>query len=514
MKWNLRLRWFMENTFDKFKHAAKAGKSKIASVPWQEIADKTKAKVKSSSASASEKIRECVKEESALAKEAVERRVEKVRKDIIDVEGREDFSVEEKVSQLIHVCCATCAGLATQPIPFADILILIPIQTIFAMRIANVHGVEISEAETKELITEVIAVAGIGLVLQQAALGIWKTVSFGVGGILTAPGVYGISFALMKVFDRYFKLKSRGELLNTEQMKLIWEKEFDFGKSLGAGWLCAFKENITSKGRNIKFIKSNIDKTAILAGAQDWLSKNERLVNEAVQRSKTSLNNASIEEVQIYLRSLGEEKLAGVGRNVKGIYHELVYTDDINENSWGLFKAKIFEETNYPGVDVSITNKFTGQVNEVQLKATDSASYINKSLERYPDEKIIGTEEIAGKMEQVESSGFSNNDLQDDVESFMKRMTSPDLPDRILESIPMVLTLASISIVVWELWKRYQAGEFDLGKFHYLAAKTTGLKIVKITAIGAILAVPVVGQVVGASLVASMLLNIRENYSQ
>jgi len=159
---------------------------------------------------------------------------EKLKKEITEIEHRTDFTDEQKVSRITHIACATCAGVAIQPIPFADIFVLTPIQAYFASRIAAIRGVPVSESDASDWIKEIIGIVGMGIMAQQIAIGIWKMVTFGLGGLLTIPLVYGLTFAVMTVSDHYFSAKARKETLSKEQIKDIWGKAFGQGKEKGA----------------------------------------------------------------------------------------------------------------------------------------------------------------------------------------------------------------------------------------------------------------------------------------
>jgi uncharacterized protein (DUF697 family) len=158
---------------------------------------------------------------------------EKIRAEITEIENRSDMTDDKKVSRISHICCATCAGVAIQPIPFADIFILTPIQAYFATRIAAIRGVRMSESEAIDWVKEIIGIMGLGFIAQQLAIGVWKLVTFGAGGLLTLPLVYALSFAIMKVADAYFSGKSRGEKLSDEMIKDIWKRAFKEGKTKG-----------------------------------------------------------------------------------------------------------------------------------------------------------------------------------------------------------------------------------------------------------------------------------------
>ena len=168
---------------------------------------------------------------------------DKIKKEITGIEHRTDMPDDQKVSRITHIACATCAGIAIQPIPFADIFVLTPIQAYFASRIAAIRGVPVSESDAADWIKELIGIVGMGIIAQQMAIGIWKMVTFGLGGVLTIPLVYGLTYAVMKVSDAYFSAKARNEKLSDAQIKNIWKGAFGEGKKMGS----AEEKNIKSQ---------------------------------------------------------------------------------------------------------------------------------------------------------------------------------------------------------------------------------------------------------------------------
>lgn len=154
----------------------------------------------------------------------------KIRQEITAIELREDLSHAKKISNITYIACATCAGVSIQPLPFADILLLTPLQGYFASRIAAIHGVLISENEALDWVKEIVALAGLGMLAQQLALGVWKTVSFGFGGLLSIPLVYALTYAIMKVADVYFAHKAKNEKISEAQIKAIWQQAFQQGQ--------------------------------------------------------------------------------------------------------------------------------------------------------------------------------------------------------------------------------------------------------------------------------------------
>ena len=149
---------------------------------------------------------------------------DKLKSEIFEIEHRRDLTVEEKVTKITHVTCAACAGIAIQPIPFADIFILTPVQAYMGSRIAAIRGVPVSESEASDIIKEIIGAIGMGMIAQQLAIGLYKTILPGLAGFTTIPLVYGLSYAIMNVMDAYFVAKASNRRLSEDEIRTLWSK--------------------------------------------------------------------------------------------------------------------------------------------------------------------------------------------------------------------------------------------------------------------------------------------------
>lgn len=158
---------------------------------------------------------------------------DRLRREILEIEHRRDLTVEQKIKQIIHITCATCAGVAIQPIPFADIFILTPIQAYMGSRIAAIRGVPVSESEASDIIKEIIGAIGMGMIAQQLAIGLYKTILPGLAGFTTIPLVYGLSYAVMNVMDAYFIAKASNRRLSATEIKALWGKAKSEGERHG-----------------------------------------------------------------------------------------------------------------------------------------------------------------------------------------------------------------------------------------------------------------------------------------
>lgn len=116
------------------------------------------------------------------------------------------------------------------------------------------------------------------------------------------------------------------------------------------------------------------------------------------------------------------DALLGTLNTVKGKYFELLVADKLNagEQLCGLslhsnLKAMLADSQTQPAWDVAIIGNDQHVVDHIQLKATDSISYISDTLDRYPDIKILTTSEAAGAAHEsglVIDSGISNHHIE------------------------------------------------------------------------------------------------------
>jgi hypothetical protein len=147
----------------------------------------------------------------------------------------------------------------------------------------------------------------------------------------------------------------------------------------------------------------------------------EELVLQALRRSNNNLTDASKLELSDYVQSLSIEQIAGLKNNVKSIYHELAFQQ--RENLDGdEYVVELFSDTNHAGADVRIINVLTGDVSEIQLKATKYASYVRAHNEKYENIEVMTTSEVAEASPEWASSEFSNEDLTEDTTSALQKL--------------------------------------------------------------------------------------------
>ena len=141
-------------------------------------------------------------------------------------------------------------------------------------------------------------------------------------------------------------------------------------------------------------------------------------VFNAVRRGYNKLQDASSDEICSYFSNLEQKELIGHINNIKGILFEQEIAETLNNQG---VSASLFELTNHPDSDLMIMDG-NDIIGEFQLKATDSVSYINDTLDKNPDIPIITTHEVAQNFNDtslVIDSGINNDVLTDCVTSIV-----------------------------------------------------------------------------------------------
>jgi len=156
--------------------------------------------------------------------EIIDNAKSKLESEVSDIESRSDLTDQQKVNQIITIFSTTCAAIAVQPIPFADIFVLTPIQGYMGKKLADIRGYNITEAGATEVFKEIAGLIGLGLLAQQLAIGAYKTVLPFLGGFTTIPLVFGLTFGIGRVMDYYFLKKIKGEKIDESDVQNIFKR--------------------------------------------------------------------------------------------------------------------------------------------------------------------------------------------------------------------------------------------------------------------------------------------------
>lgn len=152
------------------------------------------------------------------------------------------------------------------------------------------------------------------------------------------------------------------------------------------------------------------------------------------------------------LRGLDPDALAPYLPALKGKYFEVLVRDRLNEGQWvGDIRlapgqrAVLADSATQPGWDLQILNEDGSVAELLQLKATNSLSYVKAALERYPDIQVLTTDEVlvaGGDLQGVLGSGFSDAELEQAVDRGIEALfgdASDSVLGEVLPALPFVL---------------------------------------------------------------------------
>jgi len=267
---------------------------------------------------------------------------------------------------------------------------------------------------------------------------------------------------------------------------------------------------MASADTSVHYVRKNFDEAAILAVAGKLAFESEPHFSESELATVAAMKRAhpqagdSPEGLGEWLAAMDDDQIEGVVSNTKGVLHDMEFVRLENEDGDGVHAA-LFEATNSPDYDIQFVDSATGEQWEVQLKATDSASYVRDWMDAHPDGEILITEELASRLD-MPSSGQSNEELTARTEHVVDQLLQTANDDAIWDYFP-ALTAASIGLVAWELWQRYRGGEISFDRFKWLVAKTTGLKAGKVALLCFAMMVPGLNVVTGAAIVVQLIIS-------
>ena len=147
-------------------------------------------------------------------------------------------------------------------------------------------------------------------------------------------------------------------------------------------------------------------------------------VFDAVRRGYNELEYASEDEITAYFGTLDAAGVVGHSNHIKGILFEQEYVEALEMAG---IAASLFEATNHPGTDVMVFGGIEGGT-EIQLKATDSLSYVTGAMQEDPEIAFAVTSEVAAQVgsDFVIDTGIENAALESAVtDTLFEEVISP-----------------------------------------------------------------------------------------
>ena len=174
-------------------------------------------------------------------------------------------------------------------------------------------------------------------------------------------------------------------------------------------------------------------------------------LQEAIDRLNVNL---------VDFRNASQAAQEGYVNSVKGKYFEVLTRDKLNDrDSVGGIQlepgqtARLAKDVNQPGWDLRIEDGNGEVVEDLQLKATDSMSYVKEALEKYPDIRVVVPDELdeqASLRENVIASSISNEHLGQETKAQLGELSErsmEDLADKSAEFGLDAIPLASAVVI-------------------------------------------------------------------
>ncbi len=149
------------------------------------------------------------------------------------------------------------------------------------------------------------------------------------------------------------------------------------------------------------------------------------------------------------LRGATEERLEGLARGVKGKYFEVLVRNKLKagESVGGIQlesgqTVKLASSPTQPGWDIRIEDNNGEIVKPLQLKATESMSYVKKALNEHPDTKVIVPSELdaeAALRDDVIATGISNKALEETTSQQLGELSEGPMKDLVDNSAEFAL---------------------------------------------------------------------------
>ncbi|MBB6099283.1 uncharacterized protein (DUF697 family) [Deinobacterium chartae] len=139
---------------------------------------------------------------------------------------------EQNAEEVTRAAALLSAAVAVEPIPFADMVLITPIQMKMVMHIGLIYGFELSPSRIRQLVAELGATFAYGMLARQVMRGVAKIVAPAVGGVLTAPMVYGWTFALGKLAESYFRAQLSGEKFGALERRRLASRAMEQARTL------------------------------------------------------------------------------------------------------------------------------------------------------------------------------------------------------------------------------------------------------------------------------------------
>jgi uncharacterized protein (DUF697 family) len=142
-----------------------------------------------------------------------------------------DLGPEErrKISKdLVTMSSFGAAAVTLAPIPGSDFILVTSVQASMVVSLGRVFGRELSLAQAKDVVVELAAVCGMGLIAQKGFATLTKIIFPGLGGVLAAPYAFAVTYGMGNAAMTYFENQD----FTKETIKRVYEEAVAEGKRI------------------------------------------------------------------------------------------------------------------------------------------------------------------------------------------------------------------------------------------------------------------------------------------
>jgi len=212
------------------------------------------------------------------------------------------------------------------------------------------------------------------------------------------------------------------------------------------------KNSLANEDRGLTTVMEGI--TLFTSSISEQLAASHNIdVSKITPQMREAFNLAYPNQSLSLLSQLPPSEITGYLNGWKGKYFEVLVRDELNRGHWvgdvhlaSGQEAHLAALTNQPGWDLTITDTHGAVIQELQLKATNSLSYVKEALVRYPDIQVLTTDDIfdaSGYVsttfsESLLSSHISNEDLTDQITAPVEGLLNVTPLDDLLDFVPVL----------------------------------------------------------------------------
>ncbi len=130
----------------------------------------------------------------------------------------------ERSAQLTQSAALLTAAISAEPLPWVDLVAIVPLQVKLVLDIGAVHGFSMSTERARQVVLELGGTLAYAWAARQVTRGILKIAMPVLGGLLNAPLMYANTYTLGHLAERYFRAQ-RGDLPPmSDEAKAEWSQ--------------------------------------------------------------------------------------------------------------------------------------------------------------------------------------------------------------------------------------------------------------------------------------------------